>query len=118
MILHPPFIIGARLTPALKIGDTYLSFDGSVFIIDMPGLTYEVTDYGPGAFHDTQECFKDILCFMQAAAESRGYRLRTGKPGDNEDLFPPHIVDWIVANKDEIEGLACELEADDFLIEE
>ena len=29
--------------------------------------------------------------------------------GENEDLFPPHIVDWIVDNMDEIECLQCDL---------
>ena len=58
-------------------------------------------------------CFAAILGFMDAAAESRQYRERTGRKGENEDLFPPHIVDWIVDNLDEIGNLRWEIEESD-----
>ena len=98
VILHEPFKISARLCPAIKINDTWMSWDNGAFVLDFPA--------GPGGLQDS---FEAILSFMGAAAESRQYRERTGMEGENEDLFPPHIVDWIVDNLDEIECLQCDL---------
>ena len=62
---------------------------------------------------------KRLIIFMDdAAAESRHYRERTGRKGENEDLFPPRIVDWIVDNLDEIVMLRLEIgESEKELIE-
>ena len=117
MILHPPFTISARLLPALKIGESYLSWDGEDFFIDAPDFQYVIDDFGPGAGADTQECFHAILDFLYAAVESRKYRERTERTGENEDLFPAHIVDWAVDHNDEIGCLMCDLE-ENSLIEE
>lgn len=120
MTLSDPFKISARLLPALKIGDSWLSWDGSVFFLDTPPgdcITYVIDDFRPGAACNVQECFAAILSFMGAAAESRQFRDRTGQQGENEDLFPEPIVDWICANKDEIDMLAYDLEEGPQLIE-
>lgn len=118
MILHPPFIISARLLPALKIGDGYLSWDGSVFYLDTPEFEYVVDDFHPGAGCDRQECFRAILSFLDAALESRAYRIRTGRESENEDLFPPHVLDWAEQYSDVIEMLSIDLEEVEDLIEE
>lgn len=117
MILHPPFSISARLLPALKIGESYLSWDGDDFFIDAPDFQYVIDDFGPGAGADTEECFRAILGFLAAAVDSRKYRERTGRTGENEDLFPAHIVDWAVDHNDEIGYLMYDLE-ENSLIEE
>lgn len=117
MTLHPPFIISARLLPALKIGESYLSWDGEDFFIDAPDFQYVIDDFGPGPGADTEECFRAILSFLAASVESRKYRERTGRTGENEDLFPVHIVDWAVDHSSEIECLMCDLE-ENSLIEE
>ena len=110
MILHEPFKISARLLPAIKINDTWVSWDHGEFVFDFAdGTEYAIDDFRPGALCNLQDCFEAILSFMGAAAESRQYRERTGRDGENEDLFPPHIIDWIVTNLDEIEGLQCDL---------
>ena len=111
MILHEPFKISARLLPALQIGDAWLSWNNFEFFLDRPGEPeHVIDDFRPGLGAQPQECFAAILSFMDAAAESRQYRERTGRKGENEDLFPPHIVDWIVDNLDEIGNLRCEIE--------
>ena len=50
---------------------------------------------------------------MLAAGESRTYRERTGMEGENEDLFPEDIVDWIVDHYDELETLSSQLEEEE-----
>lgn len=58
MILHEPFKISARLLPALRIGDAWLSWDGGVFFLDRPDQPeYVIDDFHPGAIADVQECF-------------------------------------------------------------
>lgn len=110
MILHPPFAISARLLPALHLGGAWLSWDGTNFYLDLPGGEHIIDDYRPGMCNDVQQCFADILSFMGAAAESREYRLRNGVPGENEDLFPPHVVDWICTCKDDVEAYGMDFE--------
>jgi hypothetical protein len=121
MRLTHPFQISARLLPALRIGDrSWLSWSWADyrFYLDTPGFEYEITDFRAGPGSGTQEVFESILAFMEAAAESREYRIRTGTEAENEDLFPPHIVDWIMDNKSEIEMLRYDLEEKMDLIEE
>ena len=123
MILHEPFKISARLLPALQIGDAWLSWNNFEFFLDRPGEPeHVIDDFRPGLGAQPQECFAAILSFMDAAAESRKYRERTGRPlgvafDSNEDLFPPHIVDWIVDNLYEIDSLHWELNEKEGLIE-
>lgn len=108
MILHPPFIITGRLLPGLKIGDGFLSADGAIFYLDTPGFEYEINDFHPGAARNLQDWFPSMLAFMEDAADSRHYRESQGAEFDEdncdscENLFPPHVVDWIVANEDDI----------------
>lgn len=110
MTLHPPFAISARLLPALQIGKAWLSWEGPLFFLDTPEFEYVIDDFRPGPGYSTQQCFEDILCFMAAAAESRAYRMRTGEEGENENLFPTYVVDWIMSEISEIECLQCDLE--------
>ena len=111
MILHPPFAISARLLPALRIGDAWLSWDGRVFFLDRSEQPEYVIDYfRPGFGAQPQECFAAILSFMDAAAESRKLREHWGGAGEIEALFPSDVVDWIVDNLYEIDILRLEIE--------
>lgn len=58
----------------------------------------------------TQEMLATLLTFLGAAAESYSYRQRTGRNGENEDLFPAPVVEWAYQNSDELSMLAMELE--------
>lgn len=124
MRLTRPFQISARLLPALKIGDTWLSWSWADyrFYLDTPTFKEEITDFRAGAGSGTQEVFACILGFMEAAAESRHYREFFKKSDEidsdsNETLFPPYIVDWIMDHENDIEVLSSDLEQMD-LIEE
>lgn len=112
--MKAPFCISARLMPALKIGGAWLSLSAYplAFHLDLPnGDTFDIAEYHPGTAAVTlRTMFTDMLNFMSAAGESRQYRLRTGRNGENEELFEPKMVDWIADNMDEISSLAAELE--------
>ena len=113
MILKPPFTIGARLLPALKIGDSYLSVDteyGSVvFYLDTPDQEFEIHGFRPGLGTSTQGCFKSMLSFMLAAAEAQD-SVDVGRFSDNADIFEPPVMRWCQENAEEIGGLLFELE--------
>src|SRR3990167_5816571 len=122
MILHPPLIITARLMPGLLIAGAFISLDcGRVsrdgrtiyqVWIDLPdGSEHEITDLRSGCgCGSVQDGLENLLGFLGAAAESRQYWERTGMQGENEELFPPAVVDWAVENADEISLLQCDLE--------
>lgn len=89
--------------------------------IDLPdGQEHEVTDLRSGCQGgDLAGGFASLLSFLGAAAESYAFRMRTGRTGENEDLFPPAVVEWAYANSDEIAMLCCEIEESETeLIEE
>lgn len=130
MVLHPPFEISARLMPALRIGGATLSLGPGDWTsegrmawecwIDLPdGTEHEIADFRSGVGRaDLQDAFANLLGFLAAAAESYDYRQRTGRSGENEDLFAPVIVEWASANSDEISDLAYNIEETPDLITE
>lgn len=123
--LREPFEISSRLMPAIKIAGATLSIDyygtwtreGRMqwdVWIDLPdGSEYQITDMRSGVGGSPLiEAFRSLLSFLSAAAESRNYRERTGREGENEDLFAGPIVDWASANSDEISMVECEIEGE------
>lgn len=73
--------------------------------------TYQARDLKSGCQGGTErEGLASLLSFLSAAAESRQYRERTGRGGDNEDLFPAEVVDWACQFSDEIAVASLELE--------
>lgn len=122
MKLHAPFEISSRLMPAVRIGGATISLqlgrqdpDGRTRYdvwIDLPnGTEVPATDLRSGCQGgDVQEGFASLLSFLGAAAESYQYRQRTGRTGDNEDLFPPAVVEWAAQYSDELSMLAVEIE--------
>jgi len=128
--LHAPFSISSRLAAALRIGEATISIDygnctsdGRMawdIWIDLPSGEFHIDDMRSGVGRaDLQDAFVNLLGFLTAAAESYDYRQRTGRTGENEDLFVPEIVEWASANANELSILACEIEeAETPLIEE
>lgn len=107
MTLHPPFAISARLLPALRLGDGWLSMAGTlrapVFYLDVPGAWEHTIDdlrppAMPGHFGGIVATFDALLSFMDACAESVAYADRTGRQGENADLFPAHVARWLADN--------------------
>lgn len=127
MTLKPPTMITARLLPGVQIGDGFISVqplgyrdpNGRMvwrYYIDLPKGEYAAQDLK--THEGTQGTLATLLTFLSAAAESYGYRQRTGQRAENEDLFPDAIVAWAHQNSDEISMLAFELEETPNLIEE
>jgi len=123
MKLHPPFEISARLLPAVRIGDSWISIefgkqtsDGRIrykYYIDTPKFKYENDDLKSGVGGgDLQSGMASLLSFLGACAEAR-----TGRRGENADLFPERVGAWAKENQDEIDMLAIELEEKDNLLE-
>lgn len=121
MKLLSPFIISARLAPALTVGGATLSFDNGRFVLDMPdGSEHVISSFSfpQGRIHgDTNESvlqdgFASILSFLSACAESRSYAERRGKEpmeGENSDLFPDNVGQWAQEFSDEISMLELEI---------
>jgi hypothetical protein len=130
MTLRAPFKISSRLMPAFELGGATVSLavgrtdrEGRTVYqvyIDLPdGSEHAVTDLRSGCQGGSvREGFSALLSFLGAAAESRQYRERTGRAGENEELFAPAVVEWAAANSDELSMIACELEEQPELIEE
>lgn len=74
---------------------------------------FEETGEDLAGWGNARRMLFSLLCFLTAAAESYAYRMRTGRAGDNENLFPPHVVAWAYQHDDELSALAYELEEEE-----
>lgn len=119
MKLHHPFIITPRLAPGLSVGGAFISFDAGRFVIDLPdGSEHVVTDFrfpACGIRGETKEDrlakgFAAMLSFLSACAESRRYTTRSGRQGENADLFPDNVGEWAESCSDELSMLSFEIE--------
>lgn len=129
MKLHEPFIISARLLPALQVGDVCISlaYNGLMRDRRMRYTVYLDREDGTDVIDDIcsgvgggslLEGFSTLLSLLGAAAESYSYRLRTGRMAEHEDLFSEPVVEWAYQYADEIEMLKIEIEERPGLIEE
>jgi hypothetical protein len=118
MILKYPFAISARLAPAVRIGDAWLSFDSGKFVLDFPDGTEHVVQgfrfprcriQGDTDSSVLQDGFGAVVSFLSACAESRKYALCTGRPGENADLFPEHVGAWAEEFSEELTMLGLEI---------
>ena len=112
MILKQPFIISARLLPALKIGDSFLSFDeeANVFYFDTPDFQRASCGLTCRAGHiPVKNQLRGILPFLIASAEAQNTVDRGGM-SDNYDIFDPVLSRWCQENQQEISNALFELE--------
>ncbi len=109
MILHDPFIISARLLPALRVGNGTLSLASAAwnderrlefgFYLDTPDFEYFDDNLQSGCGGcEMVEAFGSFLSFLEASVESYRYEQRyLGAKGENTGLFPRHVVEWAAA---------------------
>jgi len=116
MILNPPFSITSGLYPGIKIGNATLECrEGLQFVIVFDDMSeYKIEDYKPGACHNLQQCFEDILAFLSTWIEALDY-----PESDNKDLFPKNnllLVKWAKKNSDDISMLQFDIQETEGLI--
>ena len=114
MELRAPFIISARLMPAVRVGtatvsieETHRDSDGRTvyrWFVDMQdGQEFTGHDLrsgcGGGGIRDGM---LSILGFLYACGESVNYARRSGRTGENADLFPPALAEWASNHTDEL----------------
>lgn len=107
MTLSAPFIISARLLPAVSIGtgseQITVSLSPSGFILDGPFGEHKVTGLRLSPLCDSvEDAFETLLSFMQAAVESFRYK---GMDGENADLFPAEVTEAIAQVSSELESV-------------
>ena len=122
MLIKEPCIITPRLLPGLKLGEAFVSIEYSDrpgdngrdryrWHIDLPEGEFSDDDLQSGCQGGSlAEGLSSLLSFLTAAAESYRYRERTGREGENEDLFPAEVVAWAADNADDLSMLHCEIE--------
>ena len=109
-MMNCPIQISARLLPAVKIGDSWLSFEpvAKVFYLDTPDGDYVLTGfrfYGNTSIEALSTC----LSFMMAAAEAQD-AADAGRFSDyNDDIFPLDIMRWCQKNASEFGWVQYEL---------
>ncbi len=129
MKLHPPFIIGPRLLPTLRIGNALISIerDGETndnrdrfrYYVDIDGTEHTDNDLHSGVGGCTLgEAFRSLLSFLMHAAESYQPDDRDPRNNRSSGLFAEPVEEWAAQNSDELSALACDMESADELISE
>jgi hypothetical protein len=112
MKLSHPFIISARLLPAVAIGkgseQITVSLSPSGFILDGPFGEHKVTDLTLRGNPSIESAFETLLSFMSAAAESFRYR---GMDGENAGLFPAEVTEALFQVCSELECVHFEIQS-------
>lgn len=105
-------IISPRLLPGVRVGDAFLSVEPTSeverggkpvwrWFVDLAdGQSFEGADLA--GWGDASEMLGALVSFLSACGESLGYRERTGREGENEDLFPAPVARWANENSDEL----------------
>lgn len=117
--LFPPVFISSRLAAAVNVAGATVSVEptGRANRGGMPEWRWHV-DTPDGGEHSgaelwggggSAEMLETLLAFMAACGESVNYRVRTGRGGDNAELFPPAVAEWCAAHDDELSAVGFEL---------
>ena len=122
MTLKQPFFISSRLLAALQVGPACVQLEYAYragregrtrykWTIDLNGKCYSGDDLQSGCQGgNLLGGFISLVSFLSGFAESVSYAQRTGKDGDNIDLFPKGLREWAHQHSDELSMLECELE--------
>lgn len=130
MKVRRPFTKTRSGKPQLKIGGATIKVDYSdlpsrggawgnrmAYAITIGKKTYKGDDLDN--VRNLRTGFETLLSFLDAAADSYSYEMRTGRPGDASEYFPPEVVEWAYQHADEIGMVRYEIiELGDDAIEE
>ena len=117
--LYPPVFISCRLAAAVTVAGATVSVEptGGADRHGKPEWRWYV-DNADGAEHTGAELWgwggsaamlETLLAFMAACGESVNYRERTGRGGDNAELFPAAVAEWCAAHEDEISSVGFDV---------
>lgn len=117
--LYPPVFISSRLAAAVTVAGATVSVEptGRADRHGKPEWRWYV-DTPDGAEHSGAELYgwggsaamlETLLAFMAACGESVNYRDRTGRGGDNAELFPPAVAEWCAANESELSAVGFDV---------
>ena len=122
MTLYPPLEISARLLPAARVGDSWISIEltGGFsddrraiyrYYIDTPDFEFVAADIESGVGGGKlQDGLASLLSFLGAAASDyKHYMMEGGHVPDGES-FPRHVCEWAYMNEDELSMLQLELD--------
>lgn len=110
MILKAPVFITSRLCAGIEIDGMTISVEptGTArqgkpdWIIHFDGPDWSESESGLAGWGDSTEMLTTALSFLGACAESIAYSERTGRSGENSDLFTPRVAAWASKYSDEI----------------
>lgn len=117
--LCQPAFISSRLAAAVSVAGATISIEPTGgrdnygkpewrWFLDLPdGAEHsgaELWGWGGSA-----EMLETLLSFMSACGESLNYGRRTGRAGENAELFPAPVAEWCAANEDEIGAVQFDL---------
>ena len=117
--LYPPVFISSRLAAAVTVAVATVSVEptGRADRHGKPEWRWYL-DTPDGAEHSGDELYgwggsaamlETLLSFMAACGESVNYRERTGRGGDNAELFPPAVAEWCAANEGELSAVGFDV---------
>jgi hypothetical protein len=120
MKINSPCCITSRLLPGITIAGSEISIEyaGSTsdgrtryrWFIDI-GKEFTGNDLKSGCQGGgLQSGLESLLSFMEACGEAHRYAQRTGRPGENADLFPVPVAEWCYQHSNELGMARLEIE--------
>jgi hypothetical protein len=107
MKLTHPIEIAPNLQPGIRIGKGWITLERDGTTTDSRDR-FRYTAILPSGFEITDndlnsgaggtslgEAFETLFSFLGACAESRNYSQRTCREGENADLFPSELMEWL-----------------------
>jgi hypothetical protein len=115
-VLREPFRISPRLTPSVRIGESFISIeyagrttpDGRTvyrYHLDLDGIEpYTAEDIHSGVGGGSiRSGMRSLLSFLESCGEAN--RASRETPGENADLFPKAVGEWCYQHLDEISSM-------------
>lgn len=113
--------ISPRLLPGVNVAGVWISVEPTksrnslgkpLWTLYLDGPEFEHSDRTLAGWGNAGEMLATALVFLSACGESYAYGLRTGRPGENSDLFPDPIPEWAYCHSEELDLARFEIEGE------